>query len=78
MAHVTIPVAGMSCGGCVSSVQRALTRLEGVTSAEASLEPAQVRVDYDPTQRNFASLVSAIEDAGYEVPGSWRTPSEER
>lgn len=72
MEPVTIPVLGMSCGGCTSSVKRALERVEGVSSATATLTPAQVVVQRDSALVGEAALVSAIEKAGYEVPQDWR------
>lgn len=60
----TITVRGMSCGGCESTVEEALTGVEGITDAEADreLERATVEGDADPD-----ALVSAVEDAGYEA-----------
>lgn len=63
----TIKVSGMSCGGCVKSVSGALTALPGVAKAEVSLELAQAIVDFDPAQVTRASLVKAIEDAGFDA-----------
>ena len=82
MATLTIPVEGMTCGGCVSSVQRALGRIPGVSEAVATLAPAQVAVSYDAVATDAARLVQGIEDAGYEVPATWqaahRDPAGER
>lgn len=73
MNTVHIPVEGMSCGGCVSSVQKALGRLSGVSEATASLSPAGVTVRFDPAVVDLQRLVSGIEDAGYGVPAAWLT-----
>lgn len=73
MANITIPVEGMTCGGCVSSVQRALLRIPGVSAALASLNPAQVEVDYEEARVDPSLLVQGIEDAGYAVPASGRS-----
>lgn len=72
MESITIPVEGMTCGGCVSSVQRALGRMLGVASAAASLEARQVTVNFDPARVLVDDLVQGIEDAGYGVPSAWR------
>lgn len=68
MQTITISVQGMTCGGCTSSVERALKRLDGVAAARAELKPGQVTVDFDPGKVDADELVQAIEDAGYEVP----------
>lgn len=67
MNEIQLSVTGMTCGGCVSSVQRVLTALPGVQSAEVSLSPGQAHVTYDPTIIDRAALVQAIIDAGFDV-----------
>lgn len=67
MDTLTLPVTGMTCGGCVNSVQNVLKTLPGVTEAEVSLTPGQVRVTFDPAQTSRAQIERAIVDAGYGV-----------
>jgi len=67
MNETQLSVTGMTCGGCVSSVQRVLTALPGVQSAEVSLTPGQAHVTYDPTRIDRAALAQAIVDAGFGV-----------
>ena len=68
MQTAQIKVQGMTCGGCVASVKRALQRIEGVENVEVSLADAQARVQYDPARVNESQLRSAIEDAGFDAP----------
>lgn len=72
METITIPVEGMTCGGCVSSVERALGRLTGVSKAKAELSAASVQVRFDPEAIDVPALVRSIEDAGYAVPETWQ------
>jgi copper chaperone len=67
MNTTTIKIGGMSCGGCVKSITRALTALPGVTKAEVSLEQAEAVIDFDPGKMNRATLTEAIEAAGFEA-----------
>jgi copper chaperone len=67
METVTIGIDGMTCGGCVASVQRALKRVDGVASVDVSLERRQATVEYAPERADPARLHSAIESAGFEV-----------
>ncbi|MCB9742947.1 MAG: heavy-metal-associated domain-containing protein [Alphaproteobacteria bacterium] len=67
--RLTLPVVGMSCGGCVSSVQRALGAVDGVLQVvEVRLDPGDATIEFDPSRTERAALVSAIEDAGFDVP----------
>lgn len=59
-----LDVTGMTCGGCVSHVTKALGKVPGVTSAEVSLEGRSAVVRHDGTP-SPESLVAAVEKAGY-------------
>ena len=67
MNEIVLSVTGMTCGGCVNSVQKVLTALPGVQSAEVTLTPGQARVVVDPARLDRAALVQAIVDAGFGV-----------
>lgn len=67
MNEIILSVTGMTCGGCVSSVQKVLTALPGVQSAEVTLNPGQARVVVDPARVDRAALVQAVVDAGFGV-----------
>lgn len=58
----TIQIGGMSCGGCVNSVKRALERLP-LRRAEVG----KAVVDYDKASVTREQLVTAIEEAGFKV-----------
>jgi copper chaperone len=67
MSEIILSVTGMTCGGCVSSVQKVLSAMPGVQSVEVSLTPGQAHVVYEPTQIDRAALVQAVIDAGFGV-----------
>lgn len=62
---LTLPVEGMTCASCVARVEKALKRVEGVTSAAVNLATEKATVQYDPTKVNFEKLQSAVTDSGY-------------
>ena len=67
MTRVDIRVDGMTCGGCVNSIQNALGRREGVLRATADLDGGTVTVEFDPAVIGRAGLEAAIADAGFDV-----------
>jgi len=67
MNEIVLSVTGMTCGGCVNSVQKVLTALPGVQSVEVTLTPGQARVVVDPARIDRAALARAIVDAGFGV-----------
>ena len=71
MQTVTLDVQGMTCGGCVKSVQKMLAGVPGVQSADVSLEHHRAVVTYDESTTAPAALVAAVEDGGFDasLPG---------
>jgi len=64
--RLTLPVQGMSCASCASSVEEALSRVDGVTDARVNFatERACVGLGGEVAAR---TLVEAVEASGYEV-----------
>ena len=67
MNEIVLPVSGMTCGGCVSSVQKVLSALPGVARVEVSLTPGEARVVYDAAKVDRAAMAKAVVDAGFGV-----------
>jgi copper ion binding protein len=61
-------INGMSCSHCVRHVEEALTELDGVISAKASLEGKNAVVELDK-EISYDIFKEAIEEAGYELVG---------
>ena len=63
----SLSVEGMTCASCVSRVEKAIARVEGVAAASVNLatERAEVRYSGAPVHE---AVVAAIRRAGYEVP----------
>jgi len=63
MNDIQLTVTGMTCGGCVASVQKVLAALPGVQTAEVTLTPGQAHVVYDPARIDRETLIKAVTDA---------------
>jgi Cu+-exporting ATPase len=55
----------MSCASCVSTVEKALRTLPGVSEASVNLAAERAAIHFDPARVEPAALVAAIRDAGY-------------
>lgn len=66
MQTETMNVTGMTCGGCVNKVTRALTAMPGVGRVDVSL-PGEACVEFDEKLTSAQRLQSAVKDAGYGV-----------
>jgi copper chaperone CopZ len=63
MERLTIGIRGMSCGGCVNNVRRALGQLSGVVVETVTVGSATL--SYDPAVSSRDTIASAITRAGY-------------
>ena len=65
--RLVLPVSGMTCASCVSSVERVVRKLDGVETVSVNLatETADIAL---ADRKAKANLVAAIEKAGYGVP----------
>jgi len=61
----TLKVEGMTCGSCPYQVKKSLTGVEGVKSAEVSLETKLATVTFDDSKTDVAALTSATAGAGF-------------
>ncbi|MDR3495852.1 MAG: cation transporter [Ancalomicrobiaceae bacterium] len=60
----TLQVEGMSCSGCVKSVESALLRADPVAKVSIDLPSGRVEIE---SELSSEALVAAIEAAGYDV-----------
>ena len=67
MEKIHLKVEGMTCGGCVKSIQKALTSRDGVKAASADLDSGMVAVEFDAKAIDKSTIEKAIADAGFSV-----------
>ncbi|MEH6670290.1 heavy metal translocating P-type ATPase [Halopseudomonas sp.] len=61
-----IPVLGMSCGSCVSRVEKAISQVPGVLGSSVNLTTQKVSVTFLSGVVSLADIHQAIRGAGYE------------
>jgi copper chaperone CopZ len=64
MSETILRVPDMSCGHCVAAVQRALEGVEGVESAQVSLDSKIARITHIDGL-DLGALLGAVQAAGY-------------
>ncbi|MDF1499850.1 MAG: heavy metal translocating P-type ATPase [Anaerolineales bacterium] len=65
--NITLPVTGMTCANCVSTVERNLNKLDGVSYASVNLASERASVVYDPAEIDQSDILDRIRRAGYDV-----------
>ena len=68
-------VTGMTCGGCVANVKRALGALPGVGNVEVSLPKHQAEVQFDESKLAVDKMRNALIGAGYGVNAATAKPA---
>jgi len=66
---ITIPVHGMTCGGCAERVRRALAAVPGVAAVEVDHTAGEARIEPEGTGPSDPALRAAVAEAGYTVGG---------
>ncbi len=62
-----LKIDGMQCSFCVSSIQKALMQMDGVTDTGVSLAHEEVLVQYDPGRVAPTQLRDTLRSLGYTV-----------
>jgi len=67
MQTALLNINGMTCMGCVTSIEKVLEKIAGVSDSDISLKKKQAKIQYDPERTNINKLKEAIVEAGFEI-----------
>ena len=62
-----INVKGMTCEGCESSIQTAVSKMSGVVNVKASHVDENTVIEYDKTQTSAQEIEKVISSIGYKI-----------
>lgn len=62
-----IPVTRMDCPTCVATIEKELTKLEGVKKVQVNFIMKTIMVDYDPKKVGVPELENIVEQLGYRI-----------
>ena len=65
--QVILPITGMTCANCVSTVERNLKKVQGVQQAAVNLSSERATVEFDPNLAGLGDLINRVQKAGYGV-----------
>jgi len=65
VSELILKVEGMSCGHCVSAVEKAIEQIGG--EAKVELASKRVTISFDEQVLSQKEIVQAIEEQGYDV-----------
>ena len=64
---ISLPITGMTCANCSTTIERNLRKLTGVNSASVNLASEKANISYDPVAVDEPKIRSLISDLGYGV-----------
>ena len=68
MEHqLNLPITGMHCENCTSTITRHLKKMDGVLAAEVSLATEYAAVTFDASTLSEEAIVDKIRDLGFDV-----------
>ena len=65
--EITIPVTGMTCASCATTIEKALSESPGVSQARVNLASEKAFIEYDLGKVDTKALIDTILDMGYGV-----------
>lgn len=60
-----LAITGMSCEHCAATVEKVLTRMDGIGSVVVNLKEHHATVQYDGGLTSPQAMIDAIAEAGY-------------
>ena len=68
MEHqISLPITGMHCENCASTITRHLKKMDGILAAEVSLATEYAAVTFDAATLSEVAIVDKIRDLGFDV-----------
>ena len=63
-------IRGIDCPGCITRIETALHRLDGLTSAHITFATLRLVVDFDASRLSLSQIEAAVAGLGYELSGT--------
>ena len=65
--QLTLPITGMHCENCASTITRNLTQMDGILNADVSIATEKAAVTYNPSTLTEDIIVDKIRSLGFDV-----------
>ncbi len=63
----TLQINGMTCSACATSIEKGISKMEGVEQANVNLALERTSIQYDPEKTDVDAFKQKIKDLGYDV-----------
>jgi Cu+-exporting ATPase len=62
---IKLDISGMTCASCVSTIENAISRVEGVKTVSVNLTTEKAQVDFEPSLIQTRDIIKAVQAVGY-------------
>ncbi|MFX0173392.1 MAG: heavy metal translocating P-type ATPase [Candidatus Hodarchaeota archaeon] len=62
---VNLAITGMTCANCVNTIEKGISKIDGVYGISVNLMTEKAKISYDPAKTNVEELITAVKKAGY-------------
>jgi Cu+-exporting ATPase len=64
---ITMPVTGMTCANCASTIERNVRKLPGISEANVNLATEKLSVIFNPVELDERGIIARVEKIGYGI-----------
>jgi len=72
MKKITLPIKGMTCASCAMTIEKVISKLDGVSAVNVNFATEKASVEYEPEKISISRINDAIKKYGYEILESFQ------
>ncbi len=66
-SKISLPVEGMTCASCVTKVEKAISKAEGIKNVSVNLATEKVSFEIDSEKADLNKIAELVNDMGYKI-----------
>ena len=66
-AQIILPIKGMTCANCVSTIERNVKKLDGIEDVAVNLSSERAAIGFNKSEVQIDDIVEKIKHAGYDI-----------
>ncbi len=67
MTKETLSITGMTCASCAKAIERSVSKVEGISSANVNIATEKLTVEFDDLKADIDKIKEVIKKAGYGI-----------
>lgn len=67
LEDINFDISGMTCASCASRIEKRISEMDGVSTANVNFALETIAVEYDDNQVDATDMITAIKKMGYEL-----------